>query len=170
LHTTALREALQIFDASATFGSKTDIVEARKKLESDVAEAQEQVVRENKLKIDQSLVKYAPAVMILFVSFFIDKLSDYTCDWWLESCRQASTLLVLIYVGIFVFVGFVTYQLHEKRGGVAAVQGLIALGQASSRMGMEVALQVKEKGVELATQLSSPSHEVTEPTTHAKSE
>jgi len=150
----AQEAALSLFASTATFGKEEDIDAARRLLVEDMAETRVQMVRENKLKMDQSLVKYAPAAIVLVLALFLDKLSDYTCDWWLESCVQASSLLMFIYVGIACFFAYVVYQLHQARGGVAAMQGLIALGQATSRMGMELALTAKDATMQIRSSVS----------------
>lgn len=142
---TAHKEALEQFASMATFGKDEDINSARDELARSITETKTQMLRENKMKMDQSLVKYAPAVIVLILAIFIDKLSDYTCDWWLDACVQMSTLLVCVYVGILCFLAFVIYELKNKRGTMAATQGAMALGQASSRMAMEHAVTLKEK-------------------------
>lgn len=133
-HEQAYAEAIALFDSLATFGKEEDRAVAKDELISNIKELKEQMYRENQLKMDQSLVKYAPAVLIIVLAFVVDKLSDYTCDWWLDTCVQASQLLLLLYIGLICFILYLAYELHQRRGGVAAVNGLMALGQASTRM------------------------------------
>ena len=121
----------------------------------DVEETHAQMVRENNLKMDQSLVKYAPAVILFLVAVVLDKLSDYTCDWWLPACRQASSFLLATYLAILIFLLYMAYELHQRRGPVAAVNGLMALAQASVRTGSECVGVAKDVGAKLAAQASS---------------
>ena len=114
-------------------------------------ESKEQMLRENILKMDQSLARYAPAVVVFFSAFFVDKISDYTCDWWLNACVQMSSFLFFTYLAIAIFFIYMAYELHQSRGSVAAVNGLLALGQASTRLGASLA----EQGRVHATRLYS---------------
>jgi len=155
-HQAARESALALFSSSATFGKDEDREDARVKLEADIEETYVQMKRENGLKMDQSLVKYAPAVVIILLAFLVDKLSDYTCDWWLDTCVQASWLLLFVYVSLTGFVIYVAYELHQRRGSVAAVNGLMALGQASTRMSANYAEIGRGHAVSAYTQHVAP--------------
>merc|ERR1719231_852515 len=64
-HEQAHAEAVALFDSLATFGKDQDRAAAKDELISNIKEIKEQMYRENQLKMDQSLVKYAPAVLII---------------------------------------------------------------------------------------------------------
>ena len=85
----------------------------------------------------------------------LDKLSDYTCDWWLQACRQASSFLLATYLAILCFLLYMAYELHQRRGPVAAVNGLMALAQASVRTGSECVAVAKDVGTKLAAQAAA---------------
>merc|ERR1711959_548223 len=93
------------------------------------------------------------AVLVAFLAIFFDTLSDYTCDWWLESCRQTSRGLLMLYSGIMIFLVYTIWKLYQERGRIAAVSGTVAMGQASIRMGLEYGKNLKETVLVQATEL-----------------
>merc|ERR1711959_210525 len=149
IHEVASKEALEFFKTIATFGKDSDIEQARQELLAEMEDSKEQMLRENLLKMDQSLARYAPAVIVFVVAFLVDKISDYTCDWWLNACVQMSSFLFFTYLGIFCFFIYMAYQLHQTRGSVAAVNGLLALGQSSTRLGAQLLEQGKKQATKL---------------------
>lgn len=169
-HQAAHTEAMTLFDSLATFGKEEDRAAARKELDESIAEAKKQMLRENAMKMDQSLVRYAPAVLILVAAFVSDKLSDFVCDWWSDTCVQISWLLLFTYLGLIAFILYVAYELHQRRGTVAAVNGMLALGQASTRMSVEYGEIVKSKGLDAYSQLAGSAEAPAQEDTKLKSQ
>lgn len=74
---------------------------------------------DNARRLEKALAVFAN-ISILGLSFFtLDRISDYTCDWWSQTCVELSKVLLLCWLLILGYVGFNVYMLLSKRGKLA---------------------------------------------------
>eukprot|EP00439_Symbiodinium_sp_Y106_P071252 s3545_g12.t1 len=75
---------------------------------------------ENARRLEKALVAFANISLIGLALFLLDRISDWTCDWWSQTCTDLSKLMLLAYVLIFGYVGVQAYLALHDRGRVAA--------------------------------------------------
>jgi len=71
---------------------------------------------ENSRRLEQALVAFANIAILGCALFALDRLSDWVCDWWLQTCKDLSSLMLLAYVPIFCYIGFFVWRLCGERG------------------------------------------------------
>ena len=59
----------------------------------------------------------------------LDRISDYACDWWLDTCVAMSKIFVLFYTSVIGILGYNFYFLVKERGKTAAGLAGIELGK-----------------------------------------
>lgn len=64
------------------------------------------VQQENNRRMETALASFAGLVVIAILFFVLDKLSDYGCDWWSDTCVQVSRIFVLFYTGVLGVIGW----------------------------------------------------------------
>ncbi|CAE7717138.1 ATL2 [Symbiodinium sp. CCMP2592] len=75
---------------------------------------------DNARRLEKALVAFANISLIGLALFLLDRISDWTCDWWSQTCTDLSKLMLLAYVLIFGYVGVQAYLALHDRGRVAA--------------------------------------------------
>ncbi|CAE7570284.1 ATL2, partial [Symbiodinium pilosum] len=114
---------------------------------------------ENARRLEKALVAFANISLIGLALFLLDRVSDWTCDWWSQTCTDLSKIMLLAYVLIFGYVGVQAYLALHDRGRVAAAMAggelwkemvrLMGLyGELLQEMELkEVAARVKEQAL-----------------------
>lgn len=74
---------------------------------------------DNERRLEKALVAFGNYALIALVLFLLDRVSDWTCDWWSKTCQDASRVMLLVYSVITCYVGWHIYQLNTERGRVA---------------------------------------------------
>jgi atlastin len=107
---------------------------------------------DNERALEKALSAFAH-ITILGVAFFVlDRISDWTCDWWSNTCQQVSRLLLMAYFCIFCYVGVHVYFLYNERGKIAAVAAGAEMWKEMARlMGVYAELFQTVKWAELPT-------------------
>lgn len=120
LHQTATVQLEREYQSTTILGSDevrdsawTDIQEQIQKLHSTLAD-------NNERRLEKALVAFANLAILGMALFILDRASDWTCDWWLQTCRDVSSLMLLAYLGIFSYIGFFVWRLTSERGKMAA--------------------------------------------------
>ncbi len=96
----------QFYDDSATFGNVDEISASKEALLKDLDLMWEQVKEENNRRMEKALTAFAGIACVAFTALILDKMSDYTCDWWSDTCVQASKILVLFYTAVLGILGW----------------------------------------------------------------
>mmetsp|Transcript_38403 Transcript_38403/g.61923 ORF Transcript_38403/g.61923 Transcript_38403/m.61923 type:complete len:677 (-) Transcript_38403:51-2081(-) len=121
----AARQADEAFSSKAIFGTEDGIQRRKALLTQEVLDEIERFREDNERKLEASLNGLASLSLAAIAAFALDRLSDVTCDWWSDVCREASSGLSLGYVGVILYVGFALYNVSQERGELNAVaQGL----------------------------------------------
>ncbi|CAJ1375088.1 unnamed protein product [Effrenium voratum] len=122
---TATEAADEEFTNKALFGSSEGIMLRKDMLLKDLQEEIARARDENERKLEESLTGLTNFSIVGLAAFAVDRLSDLTCDWWSSFCREASTDLSYVEVGVFGWVAFSLYQISQKQGQLnAAAAGL----------------------------------------------
>merc|ERR1712050_289071 len=68
------------------------------------------------------------------MGFVLDKISDYSCDWWPQTCVEMSKLMLVAYCIIFAYIAFNVYLVCNDRGRIATVAAGSELGKEMLRL------------------------------------
>ena len=99
---------------------------------------------DNDRKLEQALAAFGGIALIAVIAFVIDRITDWTCDWWSQTCRDVSQMLLTIYLGIFIFIAYHAYQVYSQRGQIAASMAGFELAKQVVKVGGEHFEKLKE--------------------------
>lgn len=139
-------QALEIFDKTAVFGGKSDILSAREGILGQVDDLWSQIQAENSRLLEQALAKFAALMVVALFLLALDKLTDYTCDWWSETCVALSSMFMTSYLVIFGFVAYQIWCVYRDRGQLAAQLASFELCKEILRKASEYYEIAKEQG------------------------
>eukprot|EP00397_Hematodinium_sp_SG-2012_P008849 GEMP01008918.1.p1 GENE.GEMP01008918.1~~GEMP01008918.1.p1 ORF type:complete len:618 (+),score=105.59 GEMP01008918.1:140-1993(+) len=122
-------EAMTAFTREATFGDIEAIEESRSELEKAIADLYEEIQKENDRILEQALSAFAGITTVGLICFVLDRASDFTCDWWSDTCVAFSKLFLMVYSCILAIVIFHAYGVMRERGKTAAGLAAIELGK-----------------------------------------
>lgn len=120
---------LEHFTAAAQFGPEEEIEASMKKLEAKMADVESAFRDRNQLAMTQILVKFAPWATLAVAFFFLDWLSDWVCDSYLEVCVQASSVMAFYYTVFFIVLlgsSAMKYKEYGPHGLWAALPPLVS--------------------------------------------
>eukprot|EP00927_Polykrikos_kofoidii_P040697 TRINITY_DN34742_c0_g1_i1.p1 TRINITY_DN34742_c0_g1~~TRINITY_DN34742_c0_g1_i1.p1 ORF type:complete len:593 (+),score=119.80 TRINITY_DN34742_c0_g1_i1:85-1863(+) len=78
-------------------------------------------VEENSRRLEKALVAFAHIGILGLALFILDRISDWTCDWWSQTCAEVSKVMMVAYTCIWVYIGFHVYNLVMQRGRMEAM-------------------------------------------------
>lgn len=128
-HSTASDIAMGLFDKAATFGDVEAIREAKASLQEAVGDMFEQYKKDNERRLEQALSAFAGLAAAAVIFFVLDRISDYACDWWLDTCVAMSRVFVMFYTSVLGIIGYHVYFLTKERGKTAAGLAGIEMGK-----------------------------------------
>jgi len=122
------------FRKSAIYGNDERIKQAWEDTVTSINRFKAQYLKDNELRLQQALIGFAHITFLGVALFVIDRISDFTCDWWSHTCTAFSKAALLAYVAIFGYVAFFGYLLYAKQGKVALGLALAELGKELVRL------------------------------------
>jgi len=126
-HKAAEERSLGEFENKSQYGKKGDRVIILKELKTEIIRQFGEIEKINKARMSELLSRYAPFVLLAVVLFIFDKISDYTCDWWLHECVQFSYLASSFYLLTLVGLVFVSYRVYSSKGQTVLVKSFAGL-------------------------------------------
>jgi len=108
------------FQRVTIFGSDETRSEAWTAIEDNLETLYKRYVEDNTRRLEKALVAFANIALLGLVLFVLDRLSDWTCDWWSQTCVEVSKLMLVGYLGISGFIVVHLYLLFHDRGRIAA--------------------------------------------------
>ena len=145
-HRRAVKDALDYYNTTATFGDNEAISQTRIILISDMQDEFNKYVQANDYKMHHGLEKYVLPIIISIIAFIMDKILDLTCSNWSHTCYQASRLATLFYASVMIILLYEFYQIYTQQGSAAAGMGIMALGQAAIKKSKELHDKYAYKG------------------------
>jgi len=103
------------------FGSDDTRSETWSSIQDNLAKLHERYLEDNSRRLEKALVTFANITLVGLSLFILDRISDWTCDWWSQTCADLSKMMLLAYACIFVYVGVHVYMLCNEKGRIAAV-------------------------------------------------
>jgi len=128
-HANAYKKSIEFYDQSATFGAVDEIAGSKEALIKDLDALWVAFQEENARRMEKALTAFAGIVCVAVASLVLDKMSDYTCDWWSDTCVQVSKMLVLFYTAVLGVMIWQVYKLLQTRGQAAVGIAVIELAK-----------------------------------------
>jgi atlastin len=135
--------ALDHFTKHSHFGPPEERDAVKKELVAELERLREYFEGENRRRMESSLTIFAGLTILVLVLYTIDKISDFTCDWYSETCVRVSNALFLIYFTIVVALLTNVYFLYQSRGHAIAVVAIIEMIKASVSLFLDYLGSVK---------------------------
>jgi len=90
---------------------------------------------ENARRLEKALVVFANYALVAIVLFVLDRISDWVCDWWSQTCQDMSRVMLSIYLILATYVGYQAYKLNTERGRLATAAAAAELWKEVLRLG-----------------------------------
>uniref|UniRef100_A0A7S0CZW9 GB1/RHD3-type G domain-containing protein n=1 Tax=Amorphochlora amoebiformis TaxID=1561963 RepID=A0A7S0CZW9_9EUKA len=148
----ALEQARLTFKKIAAFGEEKQRREALDAVFKSIGEEFERYKEANKNRVDKILAGYATLCVIALFAFLVDMLSDYTCDWWSETCRTGSTLLKYLYTLMAMVVGGQVFLLYQGEGQFVVIKALSGLFAETSTQALNYYDKLREKAKDVGVE------------------
>lgn len=121
LHADIAKAVQEDYNRITIFGSESVRSETWDSIQESLQVLRKRYSEDNMRRLEKALAGFAHITLIGLAFFVLDRISDWTCDWWSQTCHDASKLMLLVYVAIFVYVGVKTYILFSDKGKLAAM-------------------------------------------------
>lgn len=112
-------EIKQQYESATILGSEQVRTDTWQEISDEISKLSEKYRQDNDRRLDQVLVAFANIAILGGTLFIADRVSDWTCDWWSQKCRHASSVMAAVYFFIFMYIGFFVWRLSSKRGMTA---------------------------------------------------
>merc|ERR1711920_985011 len=103
-------------------------------IESSIETLRREFHEQNQRLLEQGLVAFARIALLGSCLFLLDRASDLTCDWWLQTCVDLSRLMLLAYLGIFAYVALQVYYLGSESGTVSVAHAVVEMWREMVRL------------------------------------
>jgi len=108
------------FQRVTIFGSDDTRSQAWTSIEENLQTLYKRYMEDNTRRLEKALVAFANIALLALVLFMLDRVSDWVCDWWSQTCVEVSKLMLLGYIGIVGYIAVHVYLLLNDRGRLAA--------------------------------------------------
>merc|ERR1712166_61293 len=117
---------------SATiFGSDETRIETWTAIVESLATLKSRYADDNSKRLEKALAAFANIALMGTILFVLDRISDWTCDWWSQTCADVSKMLLFAYLAIFGYIGVYLYFLFNDQGRLRAA---VAIGELWKEM------------------------------------
>merc|ERR1712045_866118 len=80
------------FQRVTIFGSDDTRSEAWLSIEGNLQTLYKRYMEDNTRRLEKALVAFANIALLALLLFALDRVSDWTCDWWSQTCVEVSKL------------------------------------------------------------------------------
>mmetsp|Transcript_66978 Transcript_66978/g.195812 ORF Transcript_66978/g.195812 Transcript_66978/m.195812 type:complete len:572 (-) Transcript_66978:191-1906(-) len=108
------------FERVTIFGSDDTRSQAWSSIEENLQTLYKRYMEDNTRRLEKALVAFANISLLALCLFVLDRISDWTCDWWSQTCVELSKFMLLGYLGIAGWIAIHVYLLLNDRGRLAA--------------------------------------------------
>lgn len=114
-----IKEVQSEFEKVSIFGDTAIREDTWSEIKENLEELKKRFHEDNLRKLEKALAVFANISILGLAFFALDRISDYACDWWSQTCVEVSKILLLCWVLILGYVGFNVYLLLNKQGKIA---------------------------------------------------
>jgi len=115
MHHATVSEVLEEVRRAAIFGAGSVREEALRDVRESLEALSARYAAENARRLDTAMNSLAPALLLGLVLFLLDRATDWTCDWWLQSCVDLSRLCMVGYLIIGAYVAIQFFFAHNRK-------------------------------------------------------
>mmetsp|Transcript_20633 Transcript_20633/g.59775 ORF Transcript_20633/g.59775 Transcript_20633/m.59775 type:complete len:588 (-) Transcript_20633:140-1903(-) len=108
------------FQRVTIFGSNDTRSDAWSSIEDNLQTLYTRYVEDNARRLEKALVAFANIALLGLALFVLDRATDWTCDWWSQTCVEMSKLMLAGYLSIAAYIAVHVYLLLNDRGRLAA--------------------------------------------------
>jgi hypothetical protein len=130
----ARNQAVENFLKGTKFGPEDERTSVKKELLHELDTLRIFFESENTRKMEASLTIFSGLALLSAVLYLMDKLSDFTCDWYSETCVRVSNALFLVYFTVTVAILTNVYLVYQSRGQTVAIMAMIEMGKSTISM------------------------------------
>ena len=123
--------AIERFTKQTTFGPAEERDSVKAELVSELDRLRSFYETENRRRMESALTIFAGLSLLAFFLYTMDKVSDFTCDWYSDTCVRMSNALFLIYFTILVAILTNVYLLYQSRGQAVALVAIMEMGKSA---------------------------------------
>ncbi len=123
--------ALDRFTKQTAFGPVEEREVVKEELVNELDRLRSYFETENRRKMESALTIFAGLSVLAILLYTLDKISDFTCDWYSDTCVRISNALFLVYFTIIVAILTNVYLLYQSRGQTVAFVALIEMGKSA---------------------------------------
>ena len=131
------------FKTQTTFGP----MEVREPIEGEfkkeLGRLREGFVEDNKRRTEQALTVFSVILILILTLYVVDKSTDFTCDWYSESCVRFSNALFSVYSLLLAVILAQAFALYRERGQMLTLMALMEMGKGSVRLALEYVEELK---------------------------
>lgn len=108
------------YERITIFGGQDTRSDTWQAIEENLSVLHKRYLEDNSRRLEKALVAFANIALLGITLFALDRISDWVCDWWSQTCCDMSKVMLLAYIGIFGYIGVHAYFLFSDRGRLAA--------------------------------------------------
>lgn len=113
------------YERVTIFGSEATRAETWASIQENLSVLCKRYTEDNARQLEKALVVFANVALLGLCLFCLDRVSDFVCDWWLQTCVDLSRLMLVCYLSIFGYIALQVYLLGSESGklSVAVASG-----------------------------------------------
>ena len=131
------------FDQQTTFGPLDVRVPIEEDFKKELNRLKLLFTEDNQRRTEQALTVFSVILILIITLYLIDKSTDFTCDWYSESCVRFSNALFSIYSLLLAVILAQAFTLYRERGQMLTIMALIEMGKGSVRLGLQYFEELK---------------------------
>lgn len=131
IHLEVYKHVKEQFEKSTIFGNDEAVADCWAGIEKALISLKDRYLEDNARKLEKALAKHANIALLATVLFILDRISDWTTDWWCETTCHLSRFALLIYTVVIIYIAVDVYFLNKTRGRTAV---LMATGELWKEM------------------------------------
>merc|ERR1711972_133868 len=97
MHGSVVKGLMDTFSSVTILGDNKTRTSAWKSIEESLSSLEARYRAENERRLEMALVGHGNIALLAIILFMLDRISDYTCDWWSTTCQESSELLFATY-------------------------------------------------------------------------
>eukprot|EP00408_Alexandrium_pacificum_P040049 CAMPEP_0171283552 /NCGR_PEP_ID=MMETSP0790-20130122/67493_1 /TAXON_ID=2925 /ORGANISM="Alexandrium catenella, Strain OF101" /LENGTH=626 /DNA_ID=CAMNT_0011752843 /DNA_START=12 /DNA_END=1893 /DNA_ORIENTATION=+ len=136
VHQHSLLQVRSDFWHAAIFGSEGTREEAWTAVQLNLHALRQPYAEENARRLDAGLNSLAPFILVGLILFLLDRSTDWTCDWWSQTCVNFSRVMMAGYVAVGAYAGVQGFMINRRRPLSTSV--VVELQKEMLRLGIVV--------------------------------
>jgi len=134
LNVNSIKQVQEEFKRMTIFGSGEVRADTWEQIKESLNTISKRYSEDNARRLERALAAFANITIVGVSLFILDRVSDWTCDWWSQTCVELSKLMLMAYAFIFLYIGVQVYFLFNDRGKLAVAGAAGELWKECARL------------------------------------